>query len=163
LRIRRHHVIHSTIAVVTLVLIGFSLAFLVDAIGTAHTYDTLGARHVAVQGQIRGCAFVGPTSRTGQATAEVCRLDYHYDGHHFTTVIGHGQSTVMVVDPHDLAVWEPSATYSNDPREIHGDLLLAFAFGVTGLAVGAVHLDHLRRHRRRARARTRHADPEPAR
>ncbi len=153
--------IHSTIAGVTLMLIGFSLAFLVDAVATAHTYDTLSTRHVAVQGQVRGCAFVGPTSRTGQPTGEVCRLDYHYDGHHFTAVIGHGQSTLMVVDPHDLALWEPSATYGNDPREIDGDLLLAAAFGVTGLAIGALHLDHLRRHRRRTG--TRHADPEPAR
>jgi hypothetical protein len=143
--VRAGHVkiLHSFVAVVVLVEVGFAAAFLVDALRTNAVYDALVADHATVDGRIVGCFVLGQ-GRTGLPTGRVCRADYSYGGVTYNAEIPAGQTTLFVVDPRNAADRMNVADFDKGPEETTGDLVFAGGLLAGAVAVVVVHGLHLR-------------------
>ncbi len=146
-RIRRRHLLHSAVSVAVLVQLGFAAAFLIDAAGTSRTYDALAARHVSLNGRVRGCASIG----TARYSARMCRVDYHYRATTFSALVPSGQSTTVLVDPSDTSIRMTKTNYDGRLGETTVDLVLASVLLVGATSMTAVHVLHVRRRRARGR------------
>jgi hypothetical protein len=149
--IRRRHVLHSSVAIVVLVQLGFASALLFDAAGTNRSYDALQASHVALTGQVRGCAFVPRGSRGGYvgSSGRVCRVGYTYRGQTFSEYIAAGRSTVVFVDPQDSSIRMTKVDFDGGPEATTTDVVIAALLILGAIAVSTVHLAHIRRRQRR--------------
>jgi hypothetical protein len=148
MRLRAVHVLHSGVVLAVLVLLGFASAFLVDALQANSTYDALAAHRVAVRGHVIGCFDVQAGIVAGYG-ARGCRVGYSYKDRSFSAMIGDNQSRTFYVDPLDTAYRMNSATFSNGPVEVTGDIVIAVALFAGAALITTVHQIHLYRRRKR--------------
>jgi hypothetical protein len=142
--IRRRHLLHSAVSIVVLVQLGFAAAFLADATQTNRTYHALAARHVAVNGHVQGCAWIG-----GQRGVldHMCRVDYSFRGAEFSALIPYGQPSTYFVDPQNVSVRMSKVHFEGGPEETTFDIVFALLLVAGASVVTTVHLVHLRRKR----------------
>jgi hypothetical protein len=149
------HILHCGVATAVGVQLGFAGAFVADAIGANHTYDTLAAHHVVVKAQTVACYRVGGRYSSGP----LCNVSYNYHGEDFSAVIGYRQQRAFYIDPLNTSFRMSQATFANGPREVTSDIVFAALLVSGATLMTSVHQIHLRRRRRsrnagRARAAT---------
>jgi hypothetical protein len=142
--IRRRHLLHSAVSIVVLVQLGLAAAFLVDATQTNRTYQALAARHVAVNGHVRGCAWMASQR---SVLAHLCRIDYSFRGSDFSALIPYGQASTFFVDPQNVSVRMSKVHFEGGPEETTFDTVFALVLVAGASVVTTVHLVHLRRRR----------------
>ena len=154
--ITRRHVLHSSVALVVVVLVGLAIGFLVDASQTNRTYDALAAHHVTVAARQVGCAYTGRTTNSNQnSSVLMCRVSYGYKGQSFSNLVPYQKHYAFLVDPQNTTFRMSSVTFAGGPEAIIGDLVFAILCLVGAGLVTTVHLVHQRRRHRRVTAQSR--------
>lgn len=142
--------LHSTVVIVVLVQLGFASALLFDAAGTNRSYDALRSSRVALAGQVRGCTFVTRAGRgIGGSYGRVCRVGYTYHGATFSEYIAAGRTTTVFVDPQNASIRMTKVDFDGGPEATTVDVVLGTLLVLGAVTVSAVHVAHIRRHRRR--------------
>jgi hypothetical protein len=159
--VQRGHwrIVHSSIVLGVLVLIGFGTAFAVDAASVNDTYNDLRSRHVVLQPATSDCFYQrtlnlnpNPRQAPNAPVPNACELGFAYEGHTYSAFITIDEPTELLVDPKNPSVSMMEGKYDGGSINVNGDIVgSSILFGLA-VAITAVHQLHLHR-RRQARRR----------
>ena len=103
--------LHSGVVLVVATLVGFAVAFAVDAFLSNRAYSALRAHRVAVKASSSACYFQPTPQRSPQiGPPNTCQLAFDYQGRTYTAVFHQGPK-----DPTDRS---STSRYPNEPRPI---------------------------------------------
>jgi hypothetical protein len=147
------HLIHSTVALVVLVLLVLAAFLFMDYSQVNTTYAALRSDRVTIQGHEVLCStqLWRPTSRGPMV--ENCYVTYSFHGHHYSAIVPKDWGFEFYVDPANTAYRMNKSTYDTASENLNGDLVLGSVLLAAAILVTAVHQWHYRGFRRRRRLR----------
>jgi hypothetical protein len=147
-------IVHSSIVLGVLALVGFGTALAVDAALVNDTYNDLRSQHVLVQPATSDCFYQStrnlnpnPRQAPNVPAPNVCELGFAYDGHTYSAFITIDERPELLVDPKNPSISMMEANYDRGSVNVVGDIVGSSILLGLALAIIVVHQVHL--HRRR--------------